>query len=456
MCAYYRLRRGLNIPLKGEAHLYMAPIEPSALYAIKPADFPNVTPQLLVKENDRVSAGSPLFADKHHPEVLFTAPVSGTVTELVRGEKRKLLEIRIDPDWENEALSFPVGAPEELTPQAIRDLLLQSGCWAYLRQRPYGIIPAPDSQPKDVFISCFDSAPLAPQYDFAYAEKADALAMGLRVMERLCAPDHIHLGVSDQTSEHSVFRQLKANVHTFKGPHPAGNVGVQIHHVCPVGKGQTVWTLDPAGLSIIGSLFLTGTYDSVKPVAITGSSVQSPSYVWCHSGIQFTAFKPFLPTLVDNVRCISGNPLTGDNVGPNGFLGFYHQQVTFLPEGNVPELFGWAKPFRFRKFSASRTYLTYLAPLLGKSAQFRLTTNLNGGVRAFVMTGEYAKVLPMAILPVYLLKAILAGDIDKMEALGIYEVVPEDFALCEFICPSKIEIQDIIRQGIQLMIKEMA
>lgn len=454
MSASYKLRRGLDIPLKGCAHLMTAPLASSPLYTLKPCDFKNTTPKLLVREGDIVRAGSPVYCDKEHPGILFTAPVSGTIQRIVRGEKRKITGIQILADEEQMQEQFPVADPEQLTPERIRELLLQSGCWPLITRRPYGIPAHPGETPKAIYISCFDSAPLAPQYDYAFADSYESLRIGIQVLERLC-PGKVHLGLWEMTSPHSVFRRLPGITHTFSGPHPAGNPGVQVHHACPVGKGQVVWTLSPMGLSIIGKLFLYGIYDTTRMVAVTGSALARTGYISCQAGIQISALTPF--PLKDGIRAriISGNPLTGDNVGPDGFLGFHHQQVTCLPEGGSRELLGWARPLRLNKFSAARTYISYLAPLLGKTGRFNLDTNTNGGLRAFVLTRDYQKVLPMDIFVSHLIKAILAEDIDKMEQLGIYEVLPEDLALCEFVCPSKIEIQDILQKGIDLMIKEM-
>lgn len=454
MRAYYRFRKGLDIPLAGAADRLMAPIEPSAYYAVKPPDFPHITPKLLIQEGDSVVAGTPLFASKDNPLLLFTAPISGTVTAIVRGAKRRILEIRIAPDGYDQALSFDVKTPEQATAEEIKSWLLSSGCWPYFIQRPYGLIANPQDAPKAIYISCFDSAPLAPDYDFMYDDKLEALQMGLRVLQVLC-PRHVYLGLSSRTAQRSVFRKLEAHFNTFQGPHPAGNPGVQIHHVCPVGKGQVVWTLDPEGLCAIGTLFITGQYSSLKVIAITGGSAQTPRYIQCHAGLQFTALKPYIAPEEDAVRCISGNVLTGDDVGPEGFLGFYHRQVTFLPEGHYAELLGWANPLRLKKYSASRSYLSHLAPLLGKRGLFNMDTNTHGDVRAFVLTAPYQKVLPMDIYVSLLIKAVLARDIDKMEALGILEVLPEDLALCEFVCPSKIEIQTLLQEGIDYMIKEV-
>lgn len=454
MCAHYKLRRGLNIPLKGKADMITDPPVVSALYALKPTDFKHIVPKLLVREGDAVKAGSPVYCDKNRPEVRFTSPVSGTVQSIVRGEKRRLEAIEILDDGKNEFLQFPAEAPETMSAQKIRELLLESGCWPFIIRRPYGITAHPGETPKAVFISCFDSAPLAPDLDYAFADREEALKMGLRVMERLCQ-GKIHMGLSDKTSPHSVFRRLPGIVHSFSGPHPAGNPGIQIHHVAPIGKDQVVWTLTPKGLAVIGELFLKGIYDTTATVAVTGPSLHRTGYIPCRPGIQMKALRGFPYDNDREIRIISGNPLTGDNVGKDGFLGFHHGQITFLPEGHSRELLGWARPLRLHKFSAARTYVSYLAPLLGKTGRFSLNTNTNGGARAFVLTEGYQKVLPADIFVSFLIKAVLAKDIDKMEQFGIYEMIPEDLALCEFICPSKIEIQDILQQGIDLMIKEM-
>lgn len=454
MCARYKLRRGLDIPLKGRADLITDPPVVSAVYALKPTDFKHIVPKLLVREGDVLKAGSTVFCDKNRPEIRFTSPVSGTVQSIVRGEKRRLEAIEILSDGKNEFQKFSAEAPEAMSARKIRELLLESGCWPYITRRPYGITAHPQETPKAVFISCFDSAPLAPDLDYAFADREEALEMGLRVLERLC-PRNIHLGLSDKTSPHSVFRRLQGIVHTFSGPHPAGNPGIQIHHVSPIGKDHVVWTLTPGGLAVIGELFLKGIYDTTGIIAVTGPSLHRTGYIPCRQGIQMNALTGFPYDKDREVRIVSGNPLTGDNVGPDGFLGFHHRQITFLPEGRSRELLGWARPLRLKKFSAARTYVSYLAPLLGKTGRFSLNTNTNGGARAFVLTEGYQKVLPADIFVSFLIKSVMAKDIDKMEQFGIYEMIPEDLALCEFICPSKIEIQDILQQGIDLMIKEM-
>ena len=443
-----KLRKGLDIPLKGSAQKVLVNPPPLSTISLKPTDFRNLTPKLLVKEGDTIAAGAPVYADKYRPNILFTTPVGGMVSAIVRGEKRKLLEITIACDPHLTPVSFPVGPLPEMTREQITGILLQSGCWPFLVQRPYGMIANPDDTPRDIFVSAFDTAPLAPDLDFITYGQEEDLQRGIDVINRL-APGRVHWNVRGKTAGH-----LPKNVvvHHFEGPHPAGNVGVQIHHIAPVSKGDVVWTIDPQSLIIIGRLFATGTLDCRKVVALTGPSVLRPCYLPMLPGtplINLTEIGACHPQIR---RCISGNCLTGDHVGHNGSLGFYHQQITLLPEGNHHELLGWAKPLRPKTFSVSRTYLSWLTP----KKRYALDTNTNGGERAFVMSDVYGKVLPMDIYPVYLLKAILAGDIDKMEALGMYEVVEEDFALCEFVCPSKINIQEIIAKGIDMMIKEMS
>ncbi|MCL2501738.1 MAG: Na(+)-translocating NADH-quinone reductase subunit A [Bacteroidales bacterium] len=451
MPSVFTLKKGLDIPLLGLAPKTLVKAPPPQTISLSPTDFCRLTPKLLVKEGDRLAAGTPVFADKYRPHILFTTPLGGLVRSIVRGEKRKLLNIHIEVNDELAPLTFNAGKPQDLTREQIVDTLLQSGCWPNLRQRPYGIIANPADTPKAIFISAFDTAPLAPDLDFILTGQEAELQYGIDILNKL-APGGIYWNIHSRTLENAVARQVKnVRMHTFKGPHPSGNVGVQIHHIAPLSKGETIWTIDPQAVIIMGRLFATGLLDTRKTVALTGSCTPQPGYISMLPGYplyRLTQIGVFNP----RVRYISGNCLSGENVGYNGSLGFYHQQITLLPEGNHQEFLGWAKILRSKTFSISRSYLSWLCP----KKQRPLDTNTNGGERAFVMTDLYAKVLPMDIYPVHLLKAILAGDIDKMEALGIYEVVEEDFALCEFVCPSKINMQEIISNGIDLMIKEMS
>ncbi len=460
MSDHIRLRKGLNIPLLGEASTQITKRILPDTVAVKPTDFKALNAKLLVKEGDLVKAGTPVMTDKLRPEIKYCSPVSGKITEIYRGEKRKLLEIRIEADGNNEYL--PITTPNFRTSarEDIIETLLQSGLWVAIKQRPYGTAPDPDVEPKAIFISGFDSSPLAPDLDFALKGEQENIQTGIDVLTRL-TQGGVHLGLHSSNYASSPFHRLeKIIIHTFDGNHPAGNVGIQIHHVNPVNRGEVIWTLDMYSVAAIGRLFTKGIYDVRKVIAITGPRALKPSYIECLPGMNFTSVHEYVQkngdshSAYDNlpVRYISGNVLTGDNVGKNGYLGFFHNQITLISEGNYHEMFGWIKPFRFKKFSLSRSYFSWL----NKKKRYRLDTNLNGGERAFVMTGVYEKVLPMDIYPLHLFKAILAEDIDKMEALGIYEIIEEDVALCEFVCPSKSDIQNIVSNGINLMIKEMS
>ncbi len=445
MSKIIKLCKGLDIKLQGEAALATTELPLAAEYAVSPLDFQGVTPKLLVREGDAVKAGTPLFFDKNRQEVLFTSPVSGTVAAVNRGEKRRILSVCVKADAAIAYEEFALLDVEKATREEIVALLLKSGLWTLLIQRPYGIIASPADTPKSIFVSAFDSAPLAPQYDYVLANEQAALQKGFDVLRRLTA-GKVHLSYDACKAAPSI---EGVELHAFKGKHPAGNVGVQIHHIDPINKGEKVWTVNYADVAIIGRLFLSGKVDMSRTVALCGSEVAQPSYYKVIAGVKLSSLLE--GRLVENAhaRIISGNVLTGRNVGCEGYLGYYANQVTAIPEGDSYELLGWAMP-RFKKFSVSRAYFSWLFP----NRKYNLDTNLNGGERPFVVTGLYEKYLPMDIYPMHLLKAILAGDLDKMENLGIYEVVEEDFALCEFVDPSKTDMQQIVRNGINLMIKE--
>lgn len=444
------LRKGLDINLQGKAEETLAEAPRSFEYAVSPLDFEGVTPKLLVKVGDKVKAGTPLFFNKYNERVLFTSPVSGTVTAVNRGEKRKVLNVTVAADERTDYEEFARLEPSKASREEIVELLLKSGLWPMLVQRPYGIIADPNDVPKAVFISAFDSAPLAPDYNFVLQGEQKNLQAGIEVMRRL-TQGKVHLSMR-AGAEGAMPSLRNVELHTFAGKHPVGNVGVQIHHIDPINKGDVVWTVNIQDLAIIGRLFNEGRVDMTKVIAVAGSEVAAPHYVRIVSGASVASIlgnniKPQKPG--DSVRIISGNVLTGTKVAADGFIGFYANMLTVIPEGDKYELLGWAMP-RCNKFSVSHAYFSWLCP----KKSYRLDTNLNGGERPFVVTGLYEQYLPMDIYPMYLLKACLAGDIEKMENLGIYEVVEEDFALCEFVDPSKTEIQQIIRDGINLMIKE--
>ena len=444
------LRKGLDINLQGKPQASVSDAPQAALYGVSPLDFEGVTPKLLVKAGERVKAGTPLFFDKNDQRVLFTSPVSGCVAEIVRGEKRKVLAVTVTPDAERQYEDFGPADPTASSREEIVEKLLRSGLWPMIVQRPYGIIADPSDEPRAIFVSAFDSAPLAPDYNFALREERSNLQTGIEVLRKLTA-GKVHLSVR-AGAEGDMPSLGGVELHTFRGKHPAGNVGVQIHHIAPVNKGEKVWTVNIQDLVIIGRLFNTGHADMTRTIAVTGSEVEKPAYVRTIAGARVDSIlggSIKAQKEGDSVRIISGNVLTGTKTAMGGFLGYYANQLTAIPEGDKYELLGWAMP-RLGKFSVSRAYFSWLCP---KKA-YRLDTNMNGGERPFVVTGLYEKYLPMDIYPMYLLKACLAGDIDKMENLGIYEVVEEDFALCEVVDPSKIDIQQIIRDGINLMIRE--
>ncbi len=444
------LRKGLDIKLNGEAAKELVGSALSAQYAISPLDFESVAPKLLVKVGDKVEAGSPLFYNKENSRIIFTSPVSGTVSAINRGEKRKILNVVVDADSTQSYKEFAVVDPKSASRDEVVDLLLQSGLWSMLIQRPYGIIADPATTPKSIFVSTFDSAPLAADYNFALSDDMVAIQKGVEVLSAL-TQGSVNLGVKAKAS--GSFASLSgANITSFSGKHPAGNVGVQIHHVDPINKGELVWTINIQDLAIVGRLFLNGKVDMTKTIAVAGSEVAQPRYSKVIAGAPISSIvsgniKPQAEG--DSVRYISGNVLTGVKSSIDGYLSFYANSLTVIPEGDKYELLGWAMP-RFHRFSVSKAYFSWLCP----KKRYTLDTNMNGGERAFVVTGLYEKYLPMDIYPMHLLKAIIAGDIDKMENLGIYEVVEEDLALCEFVDPSKIEMQELIRKGINIMIKE--
>ncbi len=445
------LKKGLNIPISGKAAQETKKVISPDIVAVKPGDFRGLVPKLLVREGDKVLAGSPVLADKMADEVLFASPVSGTVTEIVRGEKRRLLEVRIKADAQQQYHDFGVRRVEELDAEAIKAALLESGLWPALIQRPYGIIAKPQDKPKAIFVSAFNTAPLAADMEYALRDDFSHIQTGINALNKL-TDGGVHISFSNANYCGTPFHKLTNVIqHIFDGPHPAGNVGVQIHHICPVRKGEKVWTVSLLMLAAIGKLFATGKYDVRRKIAITGPRAVSPSYVIGYPGIAVKDIAWFYSDH-EQLRYISGDVLSGTSVGFDGFLGFYDNQITILKEGREHEMFGWAKPVRPGSYSSSHTYFSWLTP----KKQYDMDTNLHGGPRAFVMSDVYGKVLPMDLYPVYLVKACLAQDIEKMEKYGIYEVLPEDFALCEYVCPSKIDIQSIIEDGIALMLKEMA
>lgn len=453
MSDYIRLKEGLDLPIKGKAALKVTKTVEPDLVAVKPTDWRGVTPRLLVREGDAVKAGTPLFADKQTPDIVFCSPVSGVVASVVRGDKRKLLAVTVKADGKNDSLKFDVPALSGADRISIVETLLKSGLWVCLRQRPYGILANPEAKPKAIFISGFNTAPLGADPEFVLAGELTALQAGVDALAKL-TDGGVHLSLCKATCATSEFRNLKNVItHVFDGPHPAGNVGIQINHISPINKGEVVWTVDIRDVAAIGRLFLSGVYDTARTIAVAGPAVKNPSYVKVPQGVAVSALAEYFDNSQGDLRIISGDVLSGRTVTPDSFVGFFDSLVSVLPEGNYHEMFGWVKPFRCKKFSFSRTYWSWLC---GRKKEYGMDTNTNGGERAFFVSDVYGKVLPMDIYPVFLFKAILAGNIEKMEELGIYEIIEEDVALCEYVCPSKIEIQNIVGKGIELMLKEMA
>ena len=444
------LKKGLDLPIEGAAVQQTKKVIVPDVVAVKPTDFRGLVPKLLVREGDKVLAGTPVMADKMSQNILFASPVSGVVEKVVRGEKRKLLEVRIKADAQQEYVDYGVKNVADMTADQIKEALLSAGLWPAINQRPYGIIANPQIKPKAIFVSAFNTAPLAADTEFVLKDEFNNIQTAINALNKL-TDGGVHLSFNAENYSGTPFHRLENVIqHTFEGKHPAGNVGVQIHHISPIRKGETVWTVSLLMLAAIGKLFTTGKYDVKRKIAVTGPMAIEPAYVEAYPGIAIKDLKDFYDPSLD-LRYISGDVLTGTNVGKGGFLGFFDNQVSILEEGDKYEMFGWAKPFRPALFSTSRTYFSWLTP----NKKYNMDTNLHGGPRAFVVNDVYSKVLPMDLYPVHLFKACLANDIDKMEKLGIYEVLEEDLALCEYVCPSKIDIQQIITDGISLMLKEM-
>ena len=444
------LKRGLDLPIAGEAVQQTKKVIVPDMVAVKPTDFRGLVPKLLVREGDKVLAGTPVLADKMSQNILFASPVSGTVAEVVRGEKRKLLEVRIKADAQQEYVDYGVKQVADMTAEQIKEAILAAGLWPAIIQRPYGVVANPEVKPKAIFVSAFNTAPLAADAEYTLKDEFSNIQTAINALNKL-TDGGVHMSFNAANYSGTPFHRLENVIHhTFEGKHPAGNVGVQIHHISPIRKGETVWTVSLLMLAAIGKLFNTGKYDLTRKIAVTGPMANEPAYVTALPGTAIKELASFYDPSLD-LRFVSGDVLTGTNVGKGGFVGFYDNQVTILEEGDKYELLGWAKPFRPKLFSTSRTYFSWLTP----NKKYDMDTNLHGGPRAFVVNDVYGKVLPMDIYPVYLLKACLAKDLDKMEKYGIYEVLEEDLALCEYVCPSKIYIQQIITDGIALMMKEM-
>ncbi|WP_020531342.1 Na(+)-translocating NADH-quinone reductase subunit A [Flexithrix dorotheae] len=450
-----KLKKGFNINLAGKAEKKIGQVETPETFAIKPSDFPGmIRPKVTVKVGDKVNAGDTIMFDKKLDAVLYTAPVSGEVIEINRGEKRKLINIKILADKEisyKEFKKHTVSEISTLSREEAQQQLLESGVWPNLVQRPYAVVANPEDTPKAIFISAFDSNPLAPSYDFLLKDQDKYFQAGVDVLKKF-TKGSIHVNIDGNAEVSQLFTHTKnVQINKFLGKHPYGNVGVQIHHLDPINKGDIVWTSNPYGVVQIGKLFLEGKYDASKVIAVAGSEIKNPQYYSTYMG---ACVDKFLHNNItgENVRVISGNVLTGAKIEQNGYLGFYDHLVTVIPEGNRSRFVlteGWLAP-TFNRLSFHRAFnlFSFLNP---PTKEYVLDTSTNGEDRPFVVSGAFEKVLPMDIYPTYLLKAIMAEDYDEMEALGIYEIAEEDLAICEFIDVSKHDIQDLVRTGLNLM-----
>ncbi len=443
-----RIKKGLTIKLVGDAKQTTTSVAQSKVYAVQPADFHGITPKILAKEGTKVKAGEALFYSKSDERILFPSPVSGTVTEIDRGARRRVLAIKIEADAKQSHKNFGKQKVADLDEAGVKNHLLAAGCWPFIKQRPYDIVANPNVAPKAIFISAYASAPLAADYSYTLQGKEEELQTAITAISKLTKGKvHVSAGANQQTPFDSI---NGIELHKVSGPHPSGNVGTQIAKIDPINKGEVVWVITPQDLVVIGELFLTGKLNLTRTIAVTGSKITEPQYVTAIAGA--TVADVVASNIdEDNARIISGNVLSGTQVDADGFLGYYDNQITAIPEGDDYDFFGWNRPI-FDKISTSRA-LTF-SWLLPKK-KFDLNTNTNGEHRAFVVTGSYEEVFPLDIYPLQLLKAFMVKDLDEMEALGGYEVAPEDFALTEFICVSKQPHQQIIREGLDLMKEEL-
>lgn len=444
MSKIVKLNKGFDLKLAGKASQEMANFAPAQTFALKPTDFPGIQrPKVLVQEGDTVKAGTPILIDKAMDQVIYAAPVSGEIVEVKRGEKRKLLEIRILAD---QTISHENLGQIDLNAEDLAAKLASSGVWPNIIQRPFGVVANPAEKPKAIFISAFDTHPLAPDYGFTLQGEEKYFQAGINALAKLTS-GKVHLNVDGSKPVPAVFSGVQnVQVNTFSGPHPAGNVGVQIHHIDPINKGDLVWTVSPFGVVQIGKVVMEGVYDASRIIAITGSEVTKAAYVKTYVGANVSTFvKGNLNS--GHVRVISGNVLTGEKINLDGYLGFYHNQITVIPEGDYEEFLGWLKPSTSKlSFHKALGMFSFL-----NKGEFKVDTNTHGEERPFVVSGVFEKVLPMDILPTYLFKAIIAEDFDEMEELGLYELIEEDVALCEFVDPSKNDLQELVRNGIELL-----
>lgn len=443
-----KLHKGLDINLKGKPVKEMIQVKEAENYALVPDDFHGITPKVVVKPEDCVKAGDALFVDKRHPEVKFVSPVSGVVTAVTRGERRKVLNISVAASKEQDYVDFGKKDVSKLNADEVRTALLESGLFAFFTERPYAVVADPAAKPKAIFVSAFDKNPLAADFEFVLKGQENDFQTGLNALAKIAKT---YLNIALEQNSQALTGAQNVTVTAFDGPNPAGNVGVQINHISPINKGEIVWTIGAEEVIFIGRLFNTGHVDFTRIIALTGSEVAKPAYLKVKVGAQLKNIFDGRVSTDKDIRYISGNVLSGVQVTPEDFLRAHSTSLTVIPEGDkADEFLGFIRP-RCDQFSTNHSYFSWLQ---GKK-EYTLDARVKGGERHMIMSGEYDKVFPMDILPEYLVKAIIAGDIDRMEALGIYEVAPEDFALCEFVDSSKLEIQRIVRQGLDMLRKEL-
>ena len=470
------IRKGLDLPIGGVAEPRLTDARSISTYAVKPTDFVGLTTRLLVEEGDVVAVGDALFCDKNDERIRFTSPVSGQVKAIVRGEKRKLMEVVVEADFKSAGSTVAdYKSATTTTADDIKAAMLQCGLWTMLRQRPFGTVANPDDKPKAIFVSAFCSAPLAPDYDFVMQGKEEWLKKGLEALTQLTdGKVHVCFKPNQQLAKQFSIINSQLSIHYINGPHPAGNIGTQIAHIDPINKGEVVWTMNIQDVAVLGELVATGVYNPEKVIAVVGPNIKNPHYYRVKDGaclVEITKAQILnnnYPKIDANDaakenRVISGDILSGTQIAANGFLGAYDDLVSILPEGDYYDFMGWLMP-GFRKFSFSRTFLSGFMPKstfkpLGINLPrfenlWKFDTNTHGDERPLVFTGNFERVFPFDIYPTQLIKACIVGDIELMENLGIYEVEPEDFALCEFIDTSKTDIQAIIREALEKLRKE--
>ncbi|WP_303254227.1 Na(+)-translocating NADH-quinone reductase subunit A [Prevotella sp.] len=450
MANVIKLRKGLDINLKGKAAKQKFSVKAAAQYALVPDDFVGMTPKVVVREGDKVKAGDALFVNKKQTDVKFASPVSGVVQAVVRGDRRKVLRVVVEADKDQQYVDFGQKQVASLDGDAVVKALLEAGLFGYINQLPYAVSTTPDQKPRAVFVSALRDMPLAGDFEYELQGNEEDFQTGLTALSKV-AP--VYLGIGAKQTSKALTEAKDVEVNVFDGPCPAGNVGVQVNNIAPVNKGEVVWTVDPTAVIFFGRLFRTGKVDLRRLVAVAGSEITKPEYAEMLVGQPIADLLEGRLAAKNHVRIINGNPLTGRKATMDDFVGGHTSEITVIPEGdNVDEMLGWILP-RTNDFSVSRSYFSWL---FGKNKEYALDARVKGGERHMIMSGEYDKVLPMDIYAEYLIKAIIAGDIDRMEQLGIYEVAPEDFAVAEFVDSSKLELQHIVRQGLDMLRKENA